>query len=169
MFPQAREQRCWFHKIANVLGALPKSAHPGAKKALAEIWNAEDRDHALDAVAAFKPAYGAKFAKAVAKITDDLDELLAFYDYPAEHWIHLRTTNPIESTFATVRHRTKVTHGPGSRPPAWPWRSSSSRPPRTAGARSTRPTSSRSSAPAPRSSDGKLVERPAEHPQPEAA
>jgi hypothetical protein len=102
-------------KIANVLGALPKSAHPGAKKALAEIWNAEDRAHALDAVSAFKAAYGAKFGKAVAKITDDLDELLAFYDYPAEHWIHLRTTNPIESTFATVRHRTKLTRGPGSR------------------------------------------------------
>jgi hypothetical protein len=97
-----------------VLGALPKSAHPGAKKALAEIWNAEDRAHALDAVTAFKAAYGAKFGKAVAKITDDLDELLAFYDFPAEHWIHLRTTNPIESTFATVRHRTKVTRGPGS-------------------------------------------------------
>ena len=115
VFPQAREQRCWFHKIANVLGALPKSAHPGAKKALAEIWNAEDRRHALDAVAAFTAAYGAKFGKAVAKITDDLDELLAFYDFPAEHWIHLRTTNPIESTFATVRHRSKVTKGPGSR------------------------------------------------------
>src|SRR6185437_11342321 len=71
------------------------SAHPGAKKALAEIWNAEDRRHALDAVAAFTAAYGAKFGKAVAKVTDDLDELLAFYDYPAEHWIHLRTTNPM--------------------------------------------------------------------------
>ena len=98
-----------------MLAALPKSAHPGAKKALAEIWNAEDRRHALDAVAAFTAAYGAKFGKAVAKITDDLDELLAFYDFPAEHWIHLRTTNPIESTFATVRHRSKVTKGPGSR------------------------------------------------------
>src|SRR3954470_5601631 len=115
VFPQAREQRCWFHKIANVLGALPKSAHPGAKKALAEIWNAEDRAPALDAVAAFKAAYGAKFGKAVAKITDDLEVLLAFSDYPAEHWVHLRTTNPIESTFATVRHRTKLTRGPGSR------------------------------------------------------
>jgi transposase-like protein len=115
VFPETREQRCWFHKIANVLAALPKSAHPGAKKALAEIWNAEDRRHALDAVTAFKAAYEAKFPKSVAKITDDVDELLAFYDYPAEHWIHLRTTNPIESTFATVRHRTKVTKGPGSR------------------------------------------------------
>jgi putative transposase len=98
-----------------VLGALPKSAHPGAKKALAEIWGAEDRQHALDAVTRFKAAYAAKFGKAVAKITDDLAELLAFYDYPAEHWQHLRTTNPIESTFATVRHRTKITRGPGSR------------------------------------------------------
>ena len=116
VFPEAREQRCWFHKIANVLAALPRSAHPGAKKALAEIWNAEDRDHARRAVSAFKLAYGAKFAKATAKITDDMDELLAFYGYPAEHWIHLRpTTNPIESTFATVRHRTKVTKGPGSK------------------------------------------------------
>jgi transposase-like protein len=115
VFPQAKEQRCWFHKIANVLGAMPKSAHPGAKKALAEIWNAEDKDHALAAVKAFETAYGAKFGKAVAKVTDDIDELLAFYDFPAEHWIHLRTTNPIESTFATVRHRTKVTKGPGSR------------------------------------------------------
>jgi transposase-like protein len=115
VFPRTREQRCWFHKIANVLGALPKSAHPGAKKALAEIWNAEDRRHALDAVTAFQAAYGAKFGKAVAKITDDIDQLLAFYDFPAEHWIHLRTTNPIESTFATVRHRTKITRGPGSR------------------------------------------------------
>jgi transposase-like protein len=115
VFPTTREQRCWFHKIGNVLSALPKSAHPAAKKALAQIWNAEDRDHARRAVAAFKLAYGAKFAKAVAKITDDLDELLAFYDFPAEHWVHLRTTNPIESTFATVRHRTKVTKGPGSK------------------------------------------------------
>ncbi len=115
VFPQAKAQRCWFHKIANVLGALPKSAQPGAKKALAEIWNAEDKDHALRAVKAFQTAYGAKYGKAVAKITDDVDELLRFYDYPAEHWVHLRTTNPIESTFATVRHRTKVTKGPGSR------------------------------------------------------
>jgi transposase-like protein len=115
VFPETREGRCWFHKTANVLAALPKSAHPGAKKALAEIWNAEDKPHALAAARAFEGAYGAKFPKAAAKITDDLDQLLAFYDYPAEHWVHLRTTNPIESTFATVRHRTKVTKGPGSR------------------------------------------------------
>ena len=115
VFPATKEQRCWFHKIANVLGALPKSAHPGAKKALAEIWGAEDKPHARAAARAFEAAYAAKFPKATAKITDDLDQLLAFYDYPAEHWIHLRTTNPIESTFATVRHRTKITKGPGSR------------------------------------------------------
>jgi transposase-like protein len=115
VFPQAREGRCWFHKTANVLAALPKSAYPGAKKALAENWGAEDKAHALAAVQAFEAAYGAKFPKAVAKITDDLEELLAFYDYPAEHWVHLRTTNPIESTFATVRHRSKITKGPGSR------------------------------------------------------
>jgi transposase-like protein len=115
VFPTTREQRCWFHKIGNVLSALPKTAHPGAKKALAQIWNAEDKRHALDAVTAFKTTYGAKFGKAVAKITDYVDELLTFFDYPAEHWQHLRTTNPIESTFATVRHRTKVTKGPGSR------------------------------------------------------
>ncbi len=86
-----------------------------SQKALAEIWNAEDKLHALAAVKAFESAYGAKFPKAAAKITDDLDQLLAFCNYPAEHWVHLRTTNPIESTFATVRHRTKVTKGPGSR------------------------------------------------------
>jgi transposase-like protein len=115
VFPHARTQRCWFHKIANVLGALPKSAHPGARKALTQIWNAEDKQHACAAVKAFATAYGAKFPKAVAKVTGDEDELLAFYDFPAEHWIHLRTTNPIESTFATVRLRTKVTKGHGSK------------------------------------------------------
>lgn len=103
------------HKIANVLNALPKSAQPDAKAALVQIWNAEDKDHATKAVKAFADAYGAKWPKAVAKVTGDLDVLLAFYDYPAEHWVHLRTTNPIESTFATVRLRQRVTKGPGSR------------------------------------------------------
>ena len=115
VFPETKEQRCWFHKIGNVLGAMPKSTHPSAKKALAEIWGAEDKTHALAAVKAFSELFGAKFAKATAKITDDVAELLAFYDYPVEHWVHLRTTNPIESTFATVRHRTKITRGPGSK------------------------------------------------------
>jgi transposase-like protein len=115
VFPQTREQRCWFHKMANVLNALPKSAQPGAKAALAEIYNAEDREHATKAVKAFETDYGTKWPKAVAKVTDDLDVLLEFYDFPAEHWVHLRTTNPIESTFATVRLRQRVTKGPGSR------------------------------------------------------
>src|SRR6185436_7781805 len=102
VFPDTREQWCWFHVSSNVFAALPKSAHPGAKAALAQIHNAEDRDHALNAVKAFEADYGAKWPKAVAKITEHTEVLLAFYDYPAQHWIHLRTTNPIESTFATV-------------------------------------------------------------------
>jgi putative transposase len=114
VFPEARHQRCWVHKISNTLDALPKSAQPGAKKALREIYNAEDKQQALKAVTVFEKTYGAKWPKAVKKITDDVEELLAFYDFPAEHWIHLRTTNPIESTFATVRLRTKVTKGAGS-------------------------------------------------------
>ncbi|MER5689840.1 IS256 family transposase [Streptomyces sp. NPDC002205] len=114
VFPDARHQRCWVHKTRNVANALPKSAQPGAKKALQEIYNAEDRTHAERAVKAFEKAYGAKWPKAVKKITDEVDELLAFYDFPAEHWIHLRTTNPIESTFSTVKLRTKVTRGAGS-------------------------------------------------------
>jgi putative transposase len=115
VFPETREQRCWFHVQGNVLAALPKSAHPGAKAALAEIFNAEDAEHARKAAKAFDASYGAKFPKAVKKITDNLDVLLEFYRYPAEHWVHLRTTNPIESTFATVRLRQRVTKGPGSR------------------------------------------------------
>ena len=115
VFPQTKEQRCWWHRMGNVLAALPKSAQPGAKAAMAEIYNAQDRKHAEVAAKAFAIDYGAKWPKAVAKVTDDLDVLLAFYDFPAEHWIHLRTTNPIESTFATVRLRQRVTKGPGSR------------------------------------------------------
>jgi putative transposase len=115
VFPDTRLQRDWVHKTANVLAALPKSAHPGAKAALAEIYNAENQRQAQMAAKRFADLYGAKFPKAVAKVTDDLDLLLTFYDYPAEHWVHLRTSNPIESTFATVRHRTQVTKGPGSR------------------------------------------------------
>ncbi|MBS2549627.1 IS256 family transposase [Catenulispora sp. NL8] len=115
VFPDTREQRCWVHKTANVVDALPKSAQPAAKAAIADIYNAEDKDQARKAIRAFERQYGAKFPKAVEKITKDEDVLLAFYDYPAEHWIHLRTTNPIESTFATVRLRTRVTRGAGSR------------------------------------------------------
>lgn len=115
LFPATREQRCWVHKTANVLDAMPKSAQPGAKKAIQDIYNAEDHDHTEAAVRTFAQLYGAKFPKTVKKITDDQDQLLAFYDFPAEHWIHLRTTNPIESIFSTVRLRTKVTRGAGSR------------------------------------------------------
>lgn len=94
---------------------MPKSVQPGAKKAIQDICTAEDCDHVEAAIKAFAQPYGAKFAKAVKKITDDQEELLVFFDFPAEHWIHLRTTIPIESTFSTVRLRTKVTRGAGSR------------------------------------------------------
>jgi transposase-like protein len=100
VFPETREERCWFHVQANVLAALPKSAHPGAKAALAEIFNGEDKDHALKAAKAFEAGCGAKGPKAVAKITEHVDVLLAFYDYPAEHWIHLRTTDEIGNPVA---------------------------------------------------------------------
>jgi putative transposase len=115
VFPQTRSQRCWVHRVANVLAALPKSVHAGARRALAEIRDAEDRDHALAAIEVFARDYGVKWPKAVTKITSDVDALLCFYDFPAEHWLHLKTTNPVESTFATVRLRTRVTKGPGSK------------------------------------------------------
>jgi putative transposase len=115
VFPETREQRDWVHKVANVVDALPKSAHPAARKALAEIRDAEDRDHAEKAIKVFADLFGVKHPKAVAKVVDDAEQLLAFYDFPAEHWVHLKTSNPIESTFATVRLRTNVTKGPGNR------------------------------------------------------
>jgi putative transposase len=115
VFPETKQQRDWVHKVANILDCLPKSAQPAARKALAQIRDAEDRDHAEKAIKEFAAAYGAKHPKAVAKITEDKEQLLAFYSFPAEHWVHLKTSNPIESTFATVRLRTKVTKGPGSR------------------------------------------------------
>jgi transposase-like protein len=115
VFPATREQRCWVHKMRNVLGALPTSVHAGARKALNEIISAEDRTHAERAIEALVSDYGAKWPKAVAKITDDQEALLTFFDYPAEHWLHLRTTNPIESTFSPVRARTRITKGPGNK------------------------------------------------------
>jgi putative transposase len=115
VFPECRHQRDWVHKVANVLNALPKSVQPTARRMLAEIRDAEDRDHALGAVHAFAHEFGAKWPKAVAKIVDDVEELLAFFDFPGEHWIHLKTSNAIESTFSTVRLRTRVTKGPGTR------------------------------------------------------
>jgi putative transposase len=115
VFPATCRQRDWVHKTANVLACLPKAVQAGARKALAEIRDAPDRDHARRAIEAFARDYGVKWPKAVAKITDDADELLTFFDFPAEHWQHLKTSNPIESTFSTVRLRTRVTKGPGSK------------------------------------------------------
>jgi transposase-like protein len=115
VFPETTHQKCWVHKVANVMNALPKSAQPAARAALADVRDAQDREHAEKAIKRFKTEYEAKWPKAVEKVTKDADTLLAFFDFPAEHWVHLKTTNPIESTFATVRLRTKVTKGPGSR------------------------------------------------------
>jgi putative transposase len=114
-FPKTRHQRDWVHKTANVLDALPKSAHSRAKKAIKEITQAENKAQANKALKEFSQEFGTKWPKAAAKIVDDKEALLAYYDYPAEHWRHLRTTNPIESPFATVRARTDITKGPGSR------------------------------------------------------
>jgi len=115
VFPATRAQRDWVHKVANVLACLPAAVQAGARKALAEIREAPDRDHAQRAIEVFARDYGTKWPKAVAKITDDAEELLTFFDFPAEHWLHLKTSNPIESTFSTVRLRTRVTKGPGSK------------------------------------------------------
>jgi putative transposase len=115
VFPATRHQRDWVHKLANVLGCLPKTVQAGARKALVEIRDAPDRPHAQRAIEVFARDYGVKWPKAVAKVTDDAEELLCFFDYPAEHWGHLKTSNPIESTFSTVRLRTRVTKGPGSK------------------------------------------------------
>jgi putative transposase len=106
VWPRTREQRCWVHKTANVLNKLPKSQQPKAKRALQEIWMAETKVAAVTAFGAFIESYQVKYEKAADCLAKDRDALLAFYDFPAEHWKHLRTTNPIESTFATVRHRT---------------------------------------------------------------
>ena len=101
VWPKARGQRCWVHKTANVLNKLPKSLQPKAKTALQDIWMAETKKDALVALDVFVETYGIKYEKAVECLTKDRDTLLAFYDFPAEHWKHLRTSNPIESTFAT--------------------------------------------------------------------
>jgi putative transposase len=111
VWPKTREQRCWVHKTANVLNRLPKSLQGKAKRALQNIWMAETRKDAEAAFDTFAEIYGTKYDKAVECLTKDRDVLLAFYDFPAEHWKHLRTTNPIESTFATVRHRTTRSKG----------------------------------------------------------
>jgi transposase-like protein len=116
VFPATRAQRCWFHKMGNVLNALPASQQGRAKAALQAIWMAMTRADAQKAFDQFVSQYQGKYPKAVDKLEKDRDSLLAFYDFPAEHWQHLRTTNPIESTFATVRHRTTRTRNCVSRP-----------------------------------------------------
>ena len=111
VFATTREQRCWVHKTMNVLNALPKSLQDKAKSHLHDIWQAETKAEAGAAFDFFVETSGVKYDKAVAKLVKDREALLTFYDYPAEHWKHIRTSNPIESTFATVRHRTKRTKG----------------------------------------------------------
>jgi transposase-like protein len=113
VFGATRHQRDGVHKTTGVLAALPTSVHAGARKALAEVRDAPDRDHAERAIEAFTGDDGVKWPKAVAKITDDAEALLCFDDFPAEHWRHRKTSNPIESTFATVRLRTRATKGTG--------------------------------------------------------
>ena len=115
VFPEAGEQRCWVHKTANVLDCLPKRVQPRAKMMLHEIVEAPNRKEARLALETFREEFGAKYPKALAKLDDDWSQLTAFYDFPAEHWRHLRTTNPIESSFATVKLRTRVTKGAGSK------------------------------------------------------
>lgn len=115
VWPDARQQRCWFHKSGNVLNKLPKSVQPAAKRALHKIWQADTKETAQKAFDLFLSKFEAKYPKATVCLSKDRDDLLAFYDFPAEHWRHLRTTNPIESTFATVRLRTTRTKGSGSR------------------------------------------------------
>jgi putative transposase len=109
--PTTRHQRCWVHKTVNVMDKLPTSVQPAAKQNLREIWQAPDRATAETAITTFAEKYGAKYEKAVTCLLKDRDALLTFYDFPAEHWDHLRTSNPIESVFATVRHRTVRTKG----------------------------------------------------------
>jgi putative transposase len=111
VFPSTCHQRCWVHKVVNVLNAVPNSMAPQVKRDLNEITRAPDRAAATLALDTFVEKYGAKYAKAVACLERDRKELLAFFDFPAEHWDHLRTANPIESVFATVRHRTVRTKG----------------------------------------------------------
>jgi putative transposase len=109
--PETGHQRCWVHKTCNILDKVAKSVHPAVKRDLMEIWLSPDRASARAAIAVFSEKYRAKYPKAVQCLVNDEDALLAFYDFPAEHWGHLRTTNPIESVFATVRHRTVRTKG----------------------------------------------------------
>ena len=114
-FPDTRHQRCWFHKLGNILDKLPKRSRAQAKKMLHDIWMAESKNDAIDAINLFSAMYKDKYPAAVDCLIKDQDELLEFYNFPAIHWQHIRTTNPIESTFSTVRHRTKRAKGAFSR------------------------------------------------------
>ncbi|MEM6365291.1 MAG: IS256 family transposase, partial [Planctomycetota bacterium] len=115
VFSDTREQRCWVNKTANILNKMPKSVQPKAKGDLHEIWQAETKQDAEKAFDSFLEKYGAKYSQACECLKKDRDVLLTFYDFPAEHWSHLRTTNPIESTFATIRLRHRKTKGNGTR------------------------------------------------------
>lgn len=115
VWPETRHQLCWVHKLKNILDKLPKRLHGRAKLALKEVVKADTKEHAEEAIGQFETDFGAKYPKAVASLTDHQSELLTFYDFPAQHWEHIRTANPIESAFATVRLRQRVTKGAGSR------------------------------------------------------
>ena len=141
VWPTTREQRCWVHKTANILNKMPKSLHTKAKRALQEIWMAETKKDAVKAFGAFVETYQIKYGRAADCLTKDRETLLVFYDFPAEHWKHLRTTNRIESTFATVRHRTIRSKGCLSNKTALAMVFSLSRAPRKVGAGSTATTS----------------------------
>jgi putative transposase len=123
VYPATQEQRCWVHKAANVLDKLPKSQQPKAKEMIHRMYGADTQEEALDQYAQFVRQFEAKYPKACACLSKDKGALFTFYDFPAHHWRHLRTTNPIESTFGTVRHRTRQTKGCGPQATSMSWSS----------------------------------------------
>jgi putative transposase len=137
VFPATRQQRDWVHKLANVLNALPKAVQAGARKALAEIRDAPDREHAERAIEAFAADYGVKWPKAVAKVVDDAEALLCFFDFPAEHWLHSRPATRLSRPSLRSGCARGSPRALAPRPPGWRWPSSCWRPPRTAGEQST--------------------------------
>lgn len=151
VFPTARHQRCWVHKARKVTHSLPKSARPGATNPMQEICNAEDRDHAQKAIEVFAKTYGPKFPGAVAEISDDAGELPAFYDFRAEHWIHLRRQIPSSPTSPRSNSAPRSPAALAVPPPPWRWSSSWSSPPERWRAITGRPPS--------RFENGVLVER----------
>ncbi len=138
VWPETRHQLCWVHKLKNVLDKLPKRLHGRAKSALNEIVKAETKEQAEEAVEGFESDFGAKYPKAVASLTNHQDELLTFYGFPAQHWEHIRTANPIESAFATVRLRQRVPKALGLDRKPFSWLTSYSTWQATAGVASTR-------------------------------